>query len=141
MGKITIKGDNSPAGILRYWERKSKPDCAREILRCWQDADQLRRQLQQTKARVTELELQVQTVTHYEETAARELLFWWAERLSNAPKEDMPNVVREGYQRIVNLANVLRKKQCTYPDCRCPFDMGPDHQCLKGLPQPPNENK
>ncbi|WP_412535948.1 hypothetical protein [Marinobacter sp. MIT932201] len=24
--------------------------------------------------------------------------------------------------------------QCTYPECHCPFDMGPDHQCLKGLP-------
>lgn len=25
-------------------------------------------------------------------------------------------------------------EQCTYPDCNCPFDMGPDHQCLRGLP-------
>ena len=27
-----------------------------------------------------------------------------------------------------------RVRHCTYPDCHCPFDMGPDHQCLKGLP-------
>lgn len=26
-----------------------------------------------------------------------------------------------------------KEETCTYPDCRCPFDMGPDHQCLKGL--------
>lgn len=31
-------------------------------------------------------------------------------------------------------AQQLRQELCTYPDCRCPFDMGPDHQCLKGLP-------
>jgi hypothetical protein len=30
---------------------------------------------------------------------------------------------REGQQEI-----------CNYPECQCPFDMGPDHQCLKGLP-------
>ena len=28
----------------------------------------------------------------------------------------------------------VEEGKCTYPDCRCPFDMGPDHQCLKGLP-------
>lgn len=24
--------------------------------------------------------------------------------------------------------------RCTYPECQCRFDMGPDQQCLKGLP-------
>jgi hypothetical protein len=24
---------------------------------------------------------------------------------------------------------------CNYPDCNCPFDMGPDHKCLIGLPR------
>ncbi len=28
----------------------------------------------------------------------------------------------------------VEEGKCTYPDCQCPFDMGPDHQCLKGLP-------
>ncbi|QWV11824.1 hypothetical protein [Marinobacter adhaerens] len=37
--------------------------------------------------------------------------------------------------RILKALHPLREhKQCTYPDCQCPFDMGPDHQCLKGLP-------
>ncbi len=27
-----------------------------------------------------------------------------------------------------------KEETCIYPDCQCPFDMGPDHQCLKGLP-------
>jgi hypothetical protein len=22
---------------------------------------------------------------------------------------------------------------CTYPECKCPFDMGPDHKCLRGF--------
>lgn len=42
-----------------------------------------------------------------EETAARELLAWWAERLSNAPQEELIEVVSEGFQRIVNLSSVL----------------------------------
>lgn len=24
---------------------------------------------------------------------------------------------------------------CTYPECRCPFDMGPDGKCLVGKPR------
>jgi hypothetical protein len=24
---------------------------------------------------------------------------------------------------------------CTYPECRCPLDMGPDNLCLRGLPR------
>lgn len=29
----------------------------------------------------------------------------------------------------------VQEEHCIYPDCACPFDMGPDQQCLKGLPQ------
>lgn len=25
-------------------------------------------------------------------------------------------------------------EQCKYPNCRCPFDMGPDNLCLMGKP-------
>ena len=35
MSKVTVKGDNSPTGILKHWERKTRQECAREILRCW----------------------------------------------------------------------------------------------------------
>lgn len=28
-----------------------------------------------------------------------------------------------------------KENVCTYPDCRCPFDMGPDGKCLAGKPQ------
>ena len=28
----------------------------------------------------------------------------------------------------------IEEGKCNYPHCSCPFDMGPDHQCLKGLP-------
>ena len=35
MAIIEIRGDNSPAGILKHWERRTKSECAREILRCW----------------------------------------------------------------------------------------------------------
>lgn len=24
------------------------------------------------------------------------------------------------------------KKLCTYPECSCPFDMGPEHKCFRG---------
>lgn len=71
----------------------------------------LRRQLQQERRRTAQLERQVQRLIHYEETAARELLFWWAERLSNAPNEDLKEVIRQGYQRIINLANMIQKPE------------------------------
>lgn len=29
-----------------------------------------------------------------------------------------------------------RDTYCPYPDCRCPFDMGADFMCLKGLKNP-----
>ncbi|WP_379945099.1 hypothetical protein OZ656_06240 [Marinobacter sp. LM1] len=28
-----------------------------------------------------------------------------------------------------------KENVCTYPDCRCPFDMGPDGRCLVGKPR------
>lgn len=39
--------------------------------------------------------------------------------------------------RVLDIKGNRRQAQpetCNYPECRCPFDMGPDHQCLKGLP-------
>ena len=29
-----------------------------------------------------------------------------------------------------------KENVCSYPDCRCPFDMGPDNKCLQGKPNP-----
>ena len=32
--------------------------------------------------------------------------------------------------------DVSRKENvCTFPECRCPFDMGPDGKCLVGKPR------
>ncbi len=28
-----------------------------------------------------------------------------------------------------------KENVCKYPECNCPFDMGPDGLCLKGLPR------
>ena len=28
-----------------------------------------------------------------------------------------------------------RNRQCIYPNCRCPFDMGPGNNCLRNLPR------
>lgn len=56
MSIIGIKGDTSPAGILRHWERKTKPECAREILRCWTERDDQRKRLEQLEARAADLE-------------------------------------------------------------------------------------
>ncbi len=50
MGQITIKGDNSPTGILRHWERKTRHECAREILRCWQKIETLEAENRDLKA-------------------------------------------------------------------------------------------
>src|SRR5690606_8125707 len=39
--------------------------------------------------------------------------------------------------RVLDIKGNRRKAQaqtCSYPECNCPFDMGPDHQCLRGLP-------
>ncbi|MFU1599182.1 hypothetical protein ACM257_17525 [Alteromonas macleodii] len=43
--------------------------------------------------------------------AAAELLIWWAKKLSNAPNEDLKEVIRIGYKRIVNLANLIGEEQ------------------------------
>lgn len=43
--------------------------------------------------------------------AAAELLIWWAQKLSSAPNEDLKEVVRIGYKRIVNLANLIGEEQ------------------------------
>lgn len=29
-----------------------------------------------------------------------------------------------------------KENVCSYPDCRCPFDKGPDNLCLQGKPNP-----
>lgn len=39
-------------------------------------------------------------------------------------------------QQIVRISGIERVRHCSYPDCNCPFDMGPDNQCLRGLPRP-----
>ena len=28
---------------------------------------------------------------------------------------------------------ITSSKECSYPECRCPFDMGVDNKCLIGL--------
>lgn len=30
--------------------------------------------------------------------------------------------------------------KCTYPDCKCPFDMGADNKCSKGFPRTEKNN-
>ncbi len=42
MSIIVTKGDNSPAGVLRHWERRTRPECAREILRCWNEIEEIK---------------------------------------------------------------------------------------------------
>lgn len=34
----------------------------------------------------------------------------------------------------------VKKELCAWPDCRCPFDMGADFMCLKGLKNPKDGN-
>lgn len=46
MSIIEMRGDNSPGGIIRHWERKSKEECAREILRCWKEIERLKREVE-----------------------------------------------------------------------------------------------
>jgi len=67
----------------------------------------LLREFDEVKARLEKATTRIAALEDSEEVAARELLFWWAERLSNAPSENLRQVVKEGYQRIINLANVL----------------------------------
>lgn len=66
----------------------------------------LREQLAKANERVAKLECE-----NTNGNAAAELLIWWAQRLSNAPNEDLKEVVRIGYKRIVNLANLIGEEQ------------------------------
>lgn len=34
-----------------------------------------------------------------------------------------------------------KENVCSYPDCRCPFDMGPDGKCLVGKPRDDEVNR
>ena len=29
-----------------------------------------------------------------------------------------------------------KENVCSYPECNCPFDKGPDNRCLRGMPNP-----
>lgn len=62
--------------------------------------------LAKANERVSELELE-----NTNGNAASELLIWWAQKLSNAPNEDLKEVIRIGYKRIVNLANLIGEEQ------------------------------
>lgn len=35
---------------------------------------------------------------------------------------------------------VMSDKQCTYPNCKCPYDMGADNRCIHGLPRMSKNN-
>ncbi|MFD3283954.1 hypothetical protein ACE41O_12610 [Alteromonas macleodii] len=70
------------------------------------EIESLRTQLAKANERVSELELE-----NTNGNAASELLIWWAQKLSNAPNEDLKEVIRIGYKRIVNLANLIGEEQ------------------------------
>ena len=45
-------------------------------------------------------------------------------------------ITTDGYKlkiTIDDLDSMGNTELCTYPECRCPFDMGPDNKCLIGL--------
>ncbi len=75
-----------------------------EGLEC--QAEELRTQLAKANERVAKLERE-----NTNGNAAAELLIWWAKKLSNAPNEDLKEVIRIGYKRIVNLANLIGEEQ------------------------------
>ncbi len=75
-----------------------------EGLEC--QAEELRTQLAKANERVAKLERE-----NTNGNAAAELLIWWAKNLSNAPNEDLKEVIRIGYKRIVNLANLIGEEQ------------------------------
>ncbi|MCD1628296.1 hypothetical protein [Marinobacter shengliensis] len=55
--------------------------------------------------------------------------------LNHAEISERLQSLKEKRSRITNALNPSKNdKSCTYPGCNCPFDMGPDHQCLRGLP-------
>lgn len=66
----------------------------------------LKEQLAKANERVSKLESE-----NTNGNAAAELLVWWAQKLSNAPNEDLKEVIRIGYKRIVNLANLIGEEQ------------------------------
>lgn len=70
------------------------------------EINHLTEQLAKANERVSELELE-----NTNGNAASELLIWWAQKLSNAPNEDLKEVIRIGYKRIVNLANLIGEEQ------------------------------
>lgn len=45
MSITEIKGDNSPAGILKHWQNRTKYECAREILSCYERIEKQHREL------------------------------------------------------------------------------------------------
>lgn len=67
---------------------------------------ELRTQLAKADERAAKLERE-----NTNGNAAAELLIWWAQKLSNAPNEDLKEVIRIGYKRIVNLANLIGEEQ------------------------------
>lgn len=68
--------------------------------------DSLTKQLAKANERVAKLECE-----NINGNAAAELLIWWAQKLNNAPNEDLKEVIRIGYKRIVNLANLIGEEQ------------------------------
>lgn len=70
------------------------------------EINHLTEQLAKANERVSELKLE-----NTNGNAASELLIWWAQKLSNAPNEDLKEVIRIGYKRIVNLANLIGEEQ------------------------------
>ena len=40
------------------------------------------------------------------------------------------------FYQLESICKVLNE-QCSYPDCKCPFDMGSDNKCLRGLNNEP----
>ena len=77
-----------------------------EIKKCIEEIETLCTQLAKANERVAKLERE-----NTNGNAAAELLIWWAKKLSNAPNEDLKEVIRIGYKRIVNLANLIGEEQ------------------------------
>lgn len=70
--------------------------------RFFKEARQLREQMAKANELVKELESE-----NANGNAAIELLIWWAQKLSNAPNENLKDVIKIGYRRILNLASVV----------------------------------
>lgn len=37
--------------------------------------------------------------------------------------------------KVIMLPSQNGEIECTYPECRCPFDMGEDNKCFRGFKQ------